>query len=85
MNSCKNNLFEFYSKKLMERKIFNKKYYGVVSCGVYFQHCKENEFKYHIPLSKFMKFNKYINVWGYDSDIVKDIKRWGENKKNLIF
>ncbi|EGS9998756.1 AAA family ATPase [Clostridium perfringens] len=52
---------------------------------MYFQHFKESEFKHHIPLSKFMKFNKYINVWGYDSNIVKDIKRWGEDKKYNLF
>ncbi|ABG83313.1 NERD domain-containing protein [Clostridium perfringens] len=80
----KKNLFGFYSNKLIERKVYNKNYYGVVKCGVYFHLHSENYLKQYFSLENTMTLN-YIKVWGNNSHIIEDIKSWAEDIKNVLF
>lgn len=84
VETYKNNLFNFYSNQLMEKKIYNKNYYGVIRCGVYFHLHSEKGLKRYFNLNNTMSLN-YIKVWGRDSDIIASIEKWASNINEVLF
>ncbi|KMW70321.1 nuclease-related domain-containing DEAD/DEAH box helicase, partial [Limnoraphis robusta] len=68
VKTYKNNLFDLHIENLLERKIENNKFYGIVHCAVYFHNEDENSLNRFLE-NAFESENdrKYINVFGRDS------------------
>ncbi|MFP5272177.1 UvrD-helicase domain-containing protein [Coleofasciculus sp.] len=68
VKTYKNNLFDLHIENLLERKIENDKFYGIVSCAVYFH--KEDKNSLSIFLANGFESEKdreFIKVFGRDS------------------
>ncbi|OUA62389.1 ATP-dependent helicase [Bacillus thuringiensis serovar thailandensis] len=59
----KNSMYDWHIEGLLEQKILNKKYYGLIKCGVYFH--KELE----VNAKNFLieQDTKFIHIWGRDT------------------
>lgn len=59
----KNGMYDWHIEGLLEQKILNKKYYGLIKCGVYFH--KELE----VNAKNFLieQDTKFIHIWGRDT------------------
>lgn len=68
VKTYKNNLFDLHIENLLERKIENQRFYGIVSCAVYFHKEDKNSLKIFLD-NAFESENdrKYIKVFGRDS------------------
>ncbi|MGG0240787.1 AAA family ATPase [Bacillus rhizoplanae] len=59
----KENMYNWHIEGLLEQKILNTRYYGLIQCGVYFH--KEMEVNARRFLIK--EKTEYIHIWGNDS------------------
>lgn len=57
----KNNLFDLHLPDLLERKIENKSYYGIVSCAVYFHNITQDKLELYFANNK-----GYTRIFGQD-------------------
>lgn len=75
VKTYKDNLFDLHIEDLLERKIENKNFYGIVSCAVYF-HNEDEQSINNFFCNAFESENdkKYIKVFGKDSLNIEKMK-----------
>ena len=68
VKTYKDNLYNLHIEGLLEKKIHDSKFYGIVSCGVYFHKATQNEINQFLENSfKSQNDRKYIKIFGVDS------------------
>jgi superfamily I DNA/RNA helicase len=79
--SYKDSLYKLYLPELALEKAKNALHYGFVKVGLYFHIDKEQYVRTFFQSSK--KDINYISKWGYDSNIVNEIKQKLSNPSTL--
>ncbi|MEH2256829.1 NERD domain-containing protein [Nostoc sp.] len=74
VQTYKDNLYNLHIENLLENKIDNQKFFGIVSCAVYFHNANQETLNNFLLNALSDNDNKYVKVFGNDSINIEKLR-----------